>query len=117
MPEMHLRQPGLHIVLVDHLQKIKKEYKKLETGDFWHIYQNELDEACFQHDMAFWDFKDLTRQLLIKYCVTKYLILLKSKIWWIWKGFSFNVYKFFDKKTAGGATKQRITWRITQTNY
>ena len=34
MPEMHLRQPGLHIVLVDHLQKIKKEYKKLETGDF-----------------------------------------------------------------------------------
>ena len=27
MPEMHLGEPGLLIVLVDHLQKIKKEYK------------------------------------------------------------------------------------------
>ena len=28
MPEMHLRQPGLHIVLVGHSLKTKKEYKK-----------------------------------------------------------------------------------------
>ena len=27
MPEMHLRQPGLHIVLVGHLHKSKKESK------------------------------------------------------------------------------------------
>ena len=34
MPEMHLRQPGLHIVLVDHLQKTKDRIKKFkETGD------------------------------------------------------------------------------------
>ena len=30
MPEMHLRQPDLHTVLVDHLQKTKKEYKNLK---------------------------------------------------------------------------------------
>ena len=29
MSEVHLRQPGLPIVLEDHLQKIKKEYKSL----------------------------------------------------------------------------------------
>ena len=25
------------------------------------MYQNELDKACFQYDMAYWDFKDLPR--------------------------------------------------------
>ena len=33
-----------------------------ETGDSRYIYQNELDKACFQHDMAYGDFKDLTRR-------------------------------------------------------
>ena len=31
MPEMHLKQPGL--VLVDHLQKIKKELKNLKKQE------------------------------------------------------------------------------------
>ena len=26
-----------------------------------YIYQNELDETCSQHDMAYGDFKDLTK--------------------------------------------------------
>ena len=38
------------------IQKVK------ETGDSRYIYQNELDEASFQHDMAYGDFKDLTRR-------------------------------------------------------
>ena len=53
MPEIHLRH-YLHIVLVDHLEKF------IETGDSRYIYQNELDKACFQHDMAYEGFKDLT---------------------------------------------------------
>ena len=50
-------------MLVDHLQKTKKiqNFKK-ETGDSQYIYQNELDKACFQDDMAYEDFKDLTRR-------------------------------------------------------
>ena len=31
MPEMHLKQPG--VVLVDHLQKIKKEFKNLKKQE------------------------------------------------------------------------------------
>ena len=31
IPEMHLKQPGL--VLVDHLQKIKKEFKNLKKQE------------------------------------------------------------------------------------
>ena len=40
-------------------QRIKK-FK--ETGDSRYIYQNELVKACFQHDMAYRDFKDLNRR-------------------------------------------------------
>ena len=31
-------------------------------GDSRYIYQNELDKVCFQHDMAYGDFKDLNRR-------------------------------------------------------
>ena len=32
------------------------------------LYSNELDKACFQHDMAYGDFKDLAKkQLQIKF--------------------------------------------------
>ena len=34
----------------------------METGDTNYIYKNELDKVCFQHDMAYRDFKDLKRR-------------------------------------------------------
>ena len=47
-------------MVVVHLLKIKKEEKKIkETGESKYIYQNELDKACFQHNMAYGDCKDL----------------------------------------------------------
>ena len=33
-----------------------------ETEDWRYIYQNELNKAFFQHDIADGDFKDLTRR-------------------------------------------------------
>ena len=48
-------------MLVVHPLKINKEKKIKETGDSRHIYQKELDKTCFQHDMAYGDFKDLNR--------------------------------------------------------
>ena len=38
MAEMYLRQQGLPIVLVDHLQKIKKEYKSLNKLEIQDIF-------------------------------------------------------------------------------
>ena len=37
MPEMHLKQPGF-IVLVDHLLKIKKEFKNLKKQEIQAIF-------------------------------------------------------------------------------
>ena len=60
---MHLSL-NLHIVLVDNLQKNKERIQKFrETGDSQYIYQNKLDKTCFQHDMAYGDFKDLTKRI------------------------------------------------------
>ena len=47
---------------MDHLLKTRKEFKFKETGDTSYIYKNELDKACFQHEMAYGDFKDLVRR-------------------------------------------------------
>ena len=45
------------------LIKTKKRIQKFkETGDTSYIYKNELDKACFQHGMAYGDFKDLKRR-------------------------------------------------------
>ena len=43
-------------------KKQRKNIKIKETGDSRYSYQNELDKGCFQHDMAYGGFKDLTRR-------------------------------------------------------
>ena len=35
----------------------------MQTGNTNFIYKNELDEACFQHDMAYGKTKDLAKKL------------------------------------------------------
>ena len=59
IPEMHLRQPGFTYRACGPFTKNKVKIQKIkEAGDLRYIYQNELDKACFQHDMAYRDFKD-----------------------------------------------------------
>ena len=63
MPEMHLRQPGLTYSACGPFTKNKQRIQRFkETGDISYIYKNELDKTCFQHDMAYGDFKDLTKR-------------------------------------------------------
>ena len=49
-------------MLVDCLLKIAKVQKFRETGILKHIYRNELDKACFAHDAAYSDSKDLAKR-------------------------------------------------------
>ena len=63
MPEMHLIQPGFTDRVCGPFTKNKEKIQRFkETGDSPYIYQNELDKPCFQHDMAYGDFEDLTRR-------------------------------------------------------
>ena len=82
---------GLPTVLVYHLQKVKKEYK------------NELDKACFQHDMAYGDFKDLKKRTAAdKVLRDKAFNIAKNpKYDGYQRGLASMAYKFFHKKTKG----------------
>ena len=63
IPEMHLRQPESTYSACGPFTKNKERIQKFrETGDTSYIYKNELDKACFQHDMAYGDFKDIKRR-------------------------------------------------------
>ena len=79
MPEMHLKEPGFSYSACGPFTKNKERIKKFkETGDISYIYKDELDKACFQHDMASGDFKDLSRRTASdKVLRVKHLILLK----------------------------------------
>ena len=58
---------------MEHLLKSKKEYKKSEkTGDSRYIYHNEFDKLCFQHNMAYGDFKDLAKKIYIYIYIMMY---------------------------------------------
>ena len=59
MPETHLKQEGFTNSACG---PFKKKLKIKKTGDTSYIYKTELDKACFQHDMACGDFKDLIRR-------------------------------------------------------
>ena len=78
-----------------------------ETGDTKYISRNDLDNACFQHYMAYGDFKDLARK-------TAFDKVLRDKAFNIAKNLKHDryqrdlasmVYKFFDKKSASLADK------------
>ena len=60
--EIHLRQHGFTYSACGPVNKNKERKKIKETGDSRNMYQNELDKACFQHDLTYGDFKDLPRK-------------------------------------------------------
>ena len=63
MPEMHLKQPGFTYRVCGPFTKNKERIEKfMQTGNTDFIYRNELDKACFQHDMAYDKTKDLVKR-------------------------------------------------------
>ena len=105
MPEMHLKQPGFTYSACGAFTKNKERFQKFkETGDKSYIYRNELDKACFQHDMAYGDFKDLARRTASdKVLRNKAFNIAKNpKYDGYQRGLASMVYKFFDKKSKGG---------------
>ena len=105
MPEMHLNRPGFTYSACRPFTKNKERIQKFkETTDTSYIYKNEIDKACFQHDMAYGNFKDLKRR-------TFSVKVLRDKAFNIAKYLKYDgyqrelasmVYNFFDKKSKGG---------------
>ena len=104
MPEMYLRQPGFTYSVCGPFTKNKERIQKFkQTGDSRYIYRNELDKACFQHVMAYGDFKDLKRRKAGDHILRDkaFNIAKNPKYDGYQRGLASMVYKFFDKKTKG----------------
>ena len=105
MPEMYLKQPRFTYSVCGTFTKNKERIQKFkETGDTSYIYKNKLDKACFQHDMAYGDFKDLKKRTASdKILRDKAINIAKNpKDDGYQRGLASMVYKFFDEKSAGG---------------
>ena len=75
MPEMHLRQPQFVYSACGPFTRHKERIKEFKSAsDTRYIYRNELNKACFQHDSAYADHKDLIKQITL--CEIKRIILL-----------------------------------------
>ena len=104
MPEMHLRQPRFVYSACGPFTRNKERIKEFKrTDDTCYIYRNELDKACFQHDSAYADHKDLiNRTEAVKVLRDKvYDIASNPKYDGYQRGLASMVYKFFDKKSTG----------------
>ena len=109
MPEMHLRQPQFVYSACGPFTRHKERIKEFKrTGDARYIYRNELDKACFQHDSAYADHKNLINR-------TKSNKVLRDKAYDIAsnpeydgyrRGLTSMVYKFFGKKSTGSGIKR-----------
>ena len=111
MPEMHLRQPRFTYSACGPFTRHKERIKKFEqTGDTRYIYRNELDKACFRHDAAYADNKDLlNRRRADKILSNKtYAIASNAKYDGYQRGLSSMVYKVFDKKTGNGVNNKNL---------
>ena len=72
MPEIHLRQPQFTYSACGPFTKHEQRIQKFrETGDTNDIYENELDKACFVHDAACSDSKDLTKRTVAEKILKK----------------------------------------------
>ena len=95
---------------MDHLQKNKERIQKFkEKRDSQYIYQNELDQACFQLDMAYGDFKDLTKRTAADKILRDkaFNIATNPKYDGYQRGLTSMVYNFFDKITSGSDIKNK----------
>ena len=121
MPEMHLRQPQFIYSACGPFTRHRERIKKFkQTGDARYIHRNGLDKACFQHDSAYADNKDLiNRTKADKVLRDKaYNIASNPKYDGYQRGLTSMVYKFFDKKSIGSSTaKPSSLERIAGPNY
>ena len=107
MLELHLQQPGFSYSARASFTKHRERFRKFrETDKLKYLYKNELDQACFAHDAAYSDNKNLANKTISSK-------ILKDKAYKIARNHKYHgyqmalarmLYMLFDKKTGPGAS-------------
>ena len=93
----------------------EKIHKLIQTGNRSYICRNDLDKACFQRDMAYVVYKNLTKR-------TEPDKVLKDKAFnpkagdpkydGYEGGLTSMAYRFFDKKSAGSGINSMLNQQV-----
>ena len=95
MLELHMIQPGVgkYAACKPFIKTSQCIDRFMKTGKLESTYKNDQDRACFQHDMAYGDYKDLSKR-------TKSDLVLRDKAKdGYQRRMATMVYNFFDKKS------------------
>ena len=100
---MHLKLPGSTYSAYGSFTKNKERIEKfMQTGNTSFMHKNELDKACFQHDMAYGESKDLVKRTQSDKVLSgkAFKIASDPKYDGYQRGLASIFYKFFDRKSA-----------------
>ena len=114
IPEFHLKQPRFTYSACGSFIRNKERIKKIiQTWNTDFIYRNELDKACFQHDMAYGKSKDLAKRTQSDKVLRDKAFKIASdpKYDGYERGLASMVYKFYDEKSSGSGVA------AIETNY
>ena len=115
MPEMHSKQLGFTYSACGPFTKNKEKIEKfMQTGNTDLIYKNELDKACFQHDMAYGKSKDLAKRTQSDKVLRDkaFKIASDSKYDGYQRRLASMVYTFFDKKSSGSGIANEPNYQL-----
>ena len=115
MPEMHLKQPGFTYSASGPFTKNKEIIAKfMQTRNTNFINRNELDKACFQHDMAYGKSRDSAKRTQTDKILRDKAFKITSdpKFDGYQRGLASMVYKFFDKKSSGSGIANEPNYQL-----
>ena len=101
MPELHLKQSVFtyraYGAFTKHGETIPKISKTIKLK---HLYRNELDKACFAHDAAYSDSKDVAKRTTLEKILKEKAneIARNGKSDGYQRGLASMAYKIFDEK-------------------
>ena len=111
-----LRQTGITYSACGPFTKNKGRIEQfMQSGNTDFIYKNELDKACFQHDMAYGKSKDLIKRTQSEKVLRDKAFKIASdpKYDGYQSGLASTVYKFFDKRSKGsGITTNEFNYQL-----
>ena len=115
MQEMHLKKPGFNYSACGPFTKNKEiieKFMQTENTDF--IYRNELDIACFQHNMAYGKSKDLTKRAQSDKVLRdrEFKIASDTKYDGYQRGLASMVYKLFDKNYSRSGVANEPSYQM-----
>ena len=114
MPEMHLKLGFTYSACGPFTKNKERIEKFMQTGNTNFFYRNELDKACFQHDMGYGKSKKLAKRTQSGKVLRdkEFKIASDPKYDGYQRGLASMVYTFFGKKSSGSGTVNEPNYQL-----